>query len=621
MRVSGKRLSAASLAGFLWLPLVGGAEAQVNVTTYHYDNLRTGWNQAETTLTQSNVGGGSFGLLATNASLDGQIDAQPLIVANETINGSQHNVVYVVTENNTVYALDASSGEVLLHRGLGKPVNTENFFYCNVDGNTVGIDSTPVIDPSSGLLYVIAYDWEKNAAVYRLHELSPTTLKDAVAPVMISASGTLTNGGTYQFDATASRQRPALLLSNNTVYAGFGSWCDADANESRGWVLGWQTGTLAPLASNKLSNTRAASKNNYFLTAVWMSGYGLAASTSGSVYFVTGNSDYSGKSYNKVTNISESAAEMSADLSTMESLFTPGDHASLDEDDGDFGAGGLMLLPPQQGDYPDLAAAAGKDGNLHLLDADQLKTKFGSYQINGCWCGPSYFEGSDGAGRIVTSGGTTLGVWKLETKKKPMLRMEYQWNGIANGQSPGFFTSVSSNGTNSGSAVIWAVGRPTSNDDPTVDLYAINADTGKLLFSGAAGQWPNTSGNANIVPVVANGLVYVASDQMLTIFGPGGARQAKLPKIAAAAPLPLAPGHHEIFGTVERMNGSTITIIKRDGTPLLLDVSGAMQNFRYAAAEVGHALVARGTYDKSGVFHADVAFHAKDHPTLWPADR
>ena len=221
----------------------------------------------------------------------------------------------------------------------------------------------------------------------------------------------------------------------------------------------------------------------------------------------------------------------------------------------------------------------------------------------------------------MASGGSTLSVWKVKTGEKPSLKLEYQWNGVANEQSPGFFTSVSSNGTKSGSAVIWAVGRPTSNDDPIVDLYAINADTGQPLFSGAAGQWPNTSGDANIVPVVANGHVYVASDQMLTIFGAGGARNATLPKIAAAARLPLPSGTHEIYGTVERLQGAAITIRRRDSAPLRLDTGAAMRNFRYAAPQMGHALVARGTYDKAGVFHAEFVLHAKDHPSLWPADR
>jgi hypothetical protein len=352
-----------------------------------------------------------------------------------------------------------------------------------------------------------------------------------------------------------------------------------------------------------------------------MSGWGPAANAAGSVYFVTGNSDYSGNSYNRVTNISESAAQMSSDLSKLQSLYTPSDYAGLDEDDGDFGSGGLMLLPPQKGAYPDIAAAAGKDGNLHLLDADRLKTKFGSYPIGGCWCGASYFEGSDGVNRIVTSGGTTLEVWKLETKNKPRLHMQYQWSGVANGQSPGFFTSVSSNAEQSGSGVIWAVGRPTSSSDPSIDLYAINADNGQPLFSGEAGQWPNTGGDANIVPVVANGLVYVASDQTLAIFGPGGNPHATLPKIAAAPPLALPPGHHEIYGLVERMKGAAIAIRKRDGAMEQLDASTAKETLHFAVPTVGHGLLARGTYDANGILHADTVLHAKDHAALWPADR
>jgi len=145
-----------------------------------------------------------------------------------------------------------------------------------------------------------------------------------VTPVVVSASATLTNGSVYTFNAGVNRQRPGLLLANNTVYAGFGSFCDIAANLSRGWVLGWQAGTLTPLASNKLNDKRPKSPDNFFLSSVWMSGYGLAANAAGSIYFVTGNSDYSGTTYNHITNIAESAVTMSPDLSTVQSLFTPG---------------------------------------------------------------------------------------------------------------------------------------------------------------------------------------------------------------------------------------------------------------------------------------------------------
>jgi hypothetical protein len=353
-----------------------------------------------------------------------------------------------------------------------------------------------------------------------------------------------------------------------------------------------------------------------------MSGYGLAANAAGSVYFVTGNSDSSGTSYDRVTNIAESAVKMSPDLATVQSLFTPGDQPVLDQCDCDFGAGGLMLLPPRGGRSPNVAVAAGKDGNLYLLDADRLRRNFGAYQIDGCYCGPSYYQGSDGVGRIVTSGGMTVRVWTVTGKRKPILTLEHQAGGIANAQDPGFFTSVSSNGTAPGTAVIWAVGRPTDSDPALVELYAINADTGEQLFSAVAGQWPNTTGNSNIVPVVANGLVYVASDQTLTIFGPGGTSEIALPKIRhVEMRAPLAPGQHEIHGTVESMKGPAIVVRKRGGEQARVDATDAMRKFRFARPMIGRALVARGTYDERGVLQADVILHAKRQPSMWPADR
>jgi hypothetical protein len=606
----------------LCLSAASAAQAQVNVTTYHYDNYRTGWNQNETTLTQSNVVEATFGLLQT-VTLDDQVDAQPLIVSGLTINGSQHNVVYVATESNSVYALDASSGAVLVKTNLGNPVSYTNLpGQCNNNGPNVGIDSTPVIDLSNGIIYVVAFTWEKNTAVYRVHALSLTTLADTVTPVVVSASATLTNGSVYTFNAGVNRQRPGLLLANNTVYAGFGSFCDIAANLSRGWVLGWQAGTLTPLASNKLNDKRPKSPDNFFLSSVWMSGYGLAANAAGSIYFVTGNSDYSGTTYNHITNIAESAVTMSPDLSTVQSLFTPGNHVGLDQEDGDFGSGGLMLLPPGGGKFPDVGAAVGKDGNLYLLDTDNLHKEFGSYQVGSCWCGPSYYQGSDGVGRIVTSGNSTVGVWKLADKHKPSLSVYKQWGGVANGQFPGFFTSVSSNGTNAGTAVIWAVGRPTNNDPADIDLYAVNPDTGQPLFSEVAGQWPNTGGDSNTVPVVANGLVYVASDQMLTIFGPGGSKTAALPKIRHTdMRVALAMGEHDVYGVVTSIKGSMIVIRTRDGKELRIDATDAMRAFRFAEPSVNHALEARGNYDKSAVLQADIVLHAKDHPVMWPADR
>lgn len=628
-----------------------GASAQ-NVTTYHYDNQRTGWNQNETSLTQASVGsGGSFKLLS-DTPLDDQVDAQPLIVTNQTIIGQgTHDVVYVATESNSVYALDASTGAVLLQVNLGAPVPfTRLPGQCTNNGPNVGITSTPVIDRASSTLYVVAYSLENNNPVFRLHGLDLASLTDKMPSVLITATGKLVDGSTYQFDPAVTRQRAGLLLANNNVYAGFASYCDVNADRSRGWVLGWNAATLAPLPANELTNKLASSLNNYFLTGIWMSGYGLAASQQGNIYFVTGNSDYSGNSFNAVTNIAESVASVSGDLSVLKSVFTPSNHAVLDQVDADFGSGGVMLVPAQSRTRsnprsnltsdaisnarpkPDpnpgpssgagYAVAAGKDGMLYLLNGSTLNS-IASYDIGGCLCGPSYFQGHDGVGRVVTSGGDSIGIWNVSSKNKGKLILERSLPNIDNGQAPGFFTSVSSNGTSVGTAVIWAVGKPLNSNPAEIKLYAFNADTGAQLFSAVAGNWANVNANANIVPVVANGKVYVASNQQLAIFGVSAGPAAPLAQIALR-PAPraqLAAGEHEIYATVLEMYGTTLLVEKRNGDRVYVDASEAERKFRLAEPSVGHALIARGRYDSSGVLRADTLLHAKDNRQIWLPDR
>jgi hypothetical protein len=210
----------------------------------------------------------------------------------------------------------------------------------------------------------------------------------------------------------------------------------------------------------------------------------------------------------------------------------------------------------------------------------------------------------------------------VNTNGQPTQSRTHNYTSITNGQDGGFLTSISSNGTTAGTAVVWAVGRPTDSNPAYVVLYAINPDNGQQLFSETAGQWPYTGGNANIVPVVANGLVYVASYQMLTIFGPGGTMAAHLPPIHTVdMRKQLAPGEHEIYGAVRSMNRGSILIDKRNGEQLRIDATLAQKTFRFAEPAPGHALMARGTFDKSGVLEADAIYHAKDSPALWPSDR
>jgi hypothetical protein len=252
---------------------------------------------------------------------------------------------------------------------------------------------------------------------------------------------------------------------------------------------------------------------------------------------------------------------------------------------------------------------------MYLLDRDNLgrfnpngtNNVLGTFDIGKCWCGPSYFLGSDGVGRVVSSGGVgpqagpvvnTVQVWKVQTSPNVTLVKESSAvldGGAPPAQDPGFFTSVSSNGQVPGTAIIWAVSRPLDPNPAHVTLYAFDASNGATLFSGVAGTWPNTSGNANIVPVVANGKVYVASNKSLAIFGLG--TPIPFPQTVAAAARPLAAatpsGTHVVYGTVAAVNGPRFILAKRGGTAVNVDATKAMQAHSAIPLVVGNPVSSR----------------------------
>lgn len=534
-----KRSSAGITSLGLLLLLVlsaGSARSQISITTYHYDNYRTGWNSSESALTPANVNSTSFGVLATVA-LDDQVDAQPLVVPQVAITagqykGTTHDVVYVATENNSVYAIDVHSGTILLSPNFGAPVGYP--LGCVNNGPNVGITSTPVIDPTNRTLYVMVYNQDKTTANYRLHALDLGSLTDKVTPKLVSASHKLSDGTTFSFNPNYQRQRPALLFTDGSIYAAFGSFCDFGANITRGWVLGWSVTNLAPLTSNELVDTQASDADTFFLSSIWMSGYGPATDDAGNILFVTANSDPG--SYDGVTNIQESVVKISPALNDLIDLFTPSNEKSLDETDGDFGSGGVLVLPDQPGSIPHMAVAAGKAGTMFLMNEDHLggyspskNNVLGKYSIGKCWCGQSYFvDPSDGAGRVVASGGQSITEWKVLTSPTAKLEKVMSAYGIGGGgQDLGFFTSISSHGNSN--PIIWALSRPT-NTSNNINLFAFNPESGgttmKRLFKATAGSWPNVTGNANLIPVVANGEVFVATNQQLQIFGLKSAKAA-----------------------------------------------------------------------------------------------
>jgi hypothetical protein len=599
--------------------MVGSGAAQTAVTTYHYDNLRTGWNQTETVLNTTNVKQ-NFQLLHTvqlDPNVYDQVDAQPLYVPSQYIapnadspSGGTYDVVFIATESNRVYAIDASAGVIVNRKLLGPPV-PHAVVPGGFAGPTVGIYGTPVIDPETQTLYVIDYVYVNNSTpTYQLHALDLSTFADkgnsplTVSPSSAPISQLLTNKTTLTFNAAAELQRTGLVLVFERVgppagpysaiahlYAGFGSFNDIPPG--RGWLLGWTAAngaggiTLAQLPESLLLNTQPQSPFDGGGSSIWMSSYGIASAggyssaaaavrgrggkgTQPELFFTTGNDT---GPHDGAANISESVVQVSGVDASVIGVFTPTNNGYLDSNDLDFSSGGVMLLPPQSGKFPDLAVAAGKDGNLYLLNRDawsisgpstaavlnqlpptsQTPQAQTDQNLGSCFCGPSYFIGSDGISRIVTSQGASPGnqdgpssliTYQLvpSPSGQPVLSQE----GIApvpTNPTTSFFTVVSSKGMQAGSAIIWAVASTPSTkpEFQDVTLYAFDAaarnGTLQPLFPPLrAGTWP-INYHTIAVPVVADGKVFVGSNNQLIIFG--------------AAPLTCPPGE----GWIEKGNG------------------------------------------------------------------
>ena len=623
------------------------------VLTRSNDNFRTSWQQQETILTPSTI---SSLRLSHWVLFADQVDTQPLVIPS-FING--HDVVFVADESNWVYQIDANTGAILKEVNLGRPVPQPPG--CG-SGANVGISSTPVIDWTTQTLFVITYV-NVNPVVnpveptYFLHALDLVSLKDKVSPLKVVASHTQTNGAVFAFDATYEKQRAGLLFANGKVYAAFTSFCDvaAVAHLSRGWLLGWSwNGTsLTVLPANQLNDRQPGSPSTlHFLSSIWMSGAGPASDESGNVIFSTGNSDGGSATTSTWTdttpclgtatgtvptnvpcsNIQESVVKLKGDLTEITGLFSPNAHFGsfspdtfqMDQYDQDLGSGGVLLMP-QRG-AASLAAAAGKDGRLFLFDRSGAGLKFLQFHQEtawGCWCSPSYFTGPDGVGRIVASQGRIVQTFKI-----PTTSLSPEGTSIVySGQDPGFFTTVSCSGNGAfgnctNTPIIWAVSRPLSNWPNSVDLYAfsglaVNGSYPRLLGPTKVGSWLNIGANANIVPTISNGRVYVAAWRFLAILSQEGATAAlPLPQAEAAArpeAAALPASGFAISGTLHGVNGSVLTLTNRDGKDRLIDASEARANGLIAPAlTTGEAYTAVGSsFTSAGILHADVIYRAK----------
>jgi len=616
-----------------------------DVLTYHGDNFRTGWFSAETTLNASNVNAQSFGLLQTVA-LDGRVDAEPLVALQQPIDGQGvHDVVYVVTENNSVYALDASDGSTLWQHNFGTAVPYE---YKDYDDNVfplMGILGTPVIDRTVNAMYVVADVYNGSTDSFLLHAISLSNGNDLGPATIIQFSVKLLDGTVWTFSPRVHLQRAGLLEANGSIYVSFGSNGDIEPNMSRGSIVRYGASTLRG-QSRAITDRLGDNVSSYYLSSIWQSGYAPATDATGDVYFSTGNSDPNRPTYSPNGNRPDSMLRVSGDLKKLRGSFTTYNYFQLDQVDADMGSGGMLVLPDQPGNIPHLAVAGGKDGRAFLMNRDHL----GGYTDGGpdkvvqtidmgsCWCGPAYFVGADGAARVLTGGNDGITSWKLQTSPSVQLVFDSSTGpdpvyGLA--ENGGTIPVVSSNGTTPGSAVVWFIQRPTTSSDQDpgtpIVLHAFSgADLSQELFSSQAGTWTHAvNSNANLVPTVANGKVYVASNKQLQIFGllsgrpstKASAAKAPAPSLpdVVSCPREVAPlavveggasGVHEFHGRVCQVSGNQLRVALTGQQSISVDVTRALAQHRSVLLTPGRPVKVRATIDEKGLAHAQRVLHA-----------
>ena len=520
----------------LLLIVAGHTQAQVAVLTQHNDNARSGANLGETTLTTSNVNTNQFGLLFTRA-VDDQIYAQPLVMTNVNLGAKgTHNLVLVATVNDTVYAFDADNASVTAPYWTNRfitppnsvaPRNTDMTGACggnykDFSGN-MGIVGGPVIDPTSGTLYLVARTKEISGSVtnfvQRLHALDLTSGAERPnSPVIIAA----TNAGVV-FDPYKHNQRPALLLAGGIVYITWASHCDW--TPYHGWVIGYYTtNLLTPPISYDASPTGSQA-------GIWMSNQGPAADTNGNIYFSTGNGTFDG-----VNNFGESFLKLTNTGSALvrQSWFTPFNWNALNTGDQDLGTAGVLLIPGTS-----LMLSGGKAGVFYLVNRDSMGGLSGSpsadTNIIQSWpigshpihCGPVWWSGPAAAYAYVWgANGDRLRQYQFTNNTRFNTNAFSQSGTVGGLGQPGGILSLSANGTNAGTGILWAAINSTADaNQATVagTLHAYNAQnvTNELWNSDQISARDSLGNFAKFVaPTVANGKVYLATfSNRLNVYG------------------------------------------------------------------------------------------------------
>lgn len=523
------------------------SSAQVNVLTQHNDNSRTGDNLGETVLNTTNVNKSSFGLLFTS-TVDGFIYAQPLYVSNLTINGVSHNVVFVATEHDSVYAFDADTGAQIWKASLGTPVPSTDYGTGYHDLiPEIGITGTPVIDLPNKILFVDSFTKDTSSHYHHyLHALNITNGHDqAGSPVEItgSVSGTSwdSSNGTLAFNPFQHLQRPALLLSNGILYVAFGS--HGDYEPYHGWVFAYNESLQQQAIYCTTPNGQEG--------GIWMGGQGPVADSSGNVYVMVGNSDEN--SENNAGDFGESFVKLllSGNSLTETDFFKPNNYDNLNANDTDLGSAGPMLIPGTQ----DLIGG-GKEGVLYLVNTSGANT-MGGLNLNNDQMlqefqatvpeidqSPIYWN-SPASGPTIyvwASYGDYLKAFNVNTNTGLFNTSPYsEETTIQSPGLPGGCLSLSANGSAAGTGIVWASHAYNADANPgTVrgELDAFDAtDLTKTLWTSVQDAARDDVGNCAkfAPPTVANGKVYLATfSKRLNVYGLLGTVQA--PSVSITSP-------------------------------------------------------------------------------------
>ena len=461
--------------------------------------------------------------------VDGQVYAEPLFLPNLTINGAAHNVAFVATENDSVYAFDADATSAiapLWKSSLlpsGATAVSNNVSGCGDLTPEIGITGTPVIDSSTGTLFVVSYDTEGGNEVYRLHALNVLTGADKWPPIVISGSapgtGAGSSGGTVSFNPVTNRQRVALLLENGQVYVAFSSFCDIGAYH--GWILGYSYSTTAFTHASTLAVTPNGNDGG-----IWTgSGGGIAGDPNGNVYYISGNGTFDANTGGP--DYGDSFVRLNGSLQPQD-YFTPYNQLCLSQGDVDLGAGGPLVIPSanavisagkegrpyvvsttNMGKYtadPNLVCG-GADSNTTTIDKVQQELPPGT--VGGLFSTPTIWTSSTGAQDVYFT--QSNGPTRAFTFSGGKLSTAATSSSAGNGGDP----VVSSNGTTAGTGIVW-------DQDYGGELHALNPQNLAVEYwnSGMNSGRDGLPGEVKYAtPTVANGEVFVGLPAGLAIFG------------------------------------------------------------------------------------------------------